>query len=650
MGMKKRTTGARVIGRDTTAAVFIIPLLLSTAVFVSAGNIGAGNLGPDKSAPTNGSAPPPENFTAKWTFMVYLDADNNLEGAGIEDFNEMEMVGSTAEVNIVILFDRAPEYDTSNGDWTGTRIYHVKKDSDPNNLASYTEGVDVWYSENETEMNMGDPQTLVNFTLWAMEHFPAEHYFLDLWDHGGAFWGVCWDDSSGEKGDALNMTELGEALDRITETAGRRLDIVGFDACLMAEAAVMYQIKDYADIGVGSGFTEPGDGWPYTEILGPLVQNPDMSPRDLATLVVDAYIDSYTDREDDPQDSPSVSMAAIDLKKFELAADAISAFGMQMSLGSPITPPAAYYSHLRYIRSRTASYDMANVGPFDITQYCMYDIIDFADRVEQDPTLAFLHDSAYNMEAKIKDAIIKARTNDAKFRYHGLTVYFPSGTQTVYDPRFSQTLFARERYWDEFLVNFGDNRVVSDTPPSAVILEPESPAQVAMGETFSFRGIAWDLQNTLLSVEFRIDNGTWKALQGRENWEADIDTSDLVAGKHVFQVRAFDGRNYSAPVSKEFTVKSSALASYTSPGGVSPLLLAAVLVVLVAVALFVFYRTQHTSFSKKVPFLKKPASPHIPANQPTQVTQVAAGQTSPDNTATSPTPLSKKAEGGGTKD
>jgi len=632
-------------------AVFLISLLSPLVVFSPSAVGGDGAPGePVVSSPAEGSSGFSDNSTAKWTFMVYLDADNNLEGAGIEDFNEIEIVGSTAEVNIVVLFDRAPEYDTSNGDWTGTRIYHVKKDSDPNNLATYTEGVDVWYSENETEMNMGDPQTLVNFTLWAMEHFPAEHYFLDLWDHGGAFWGVCWDDSCGEKGDALNMTELGEALDRITETAGRRLDIVGFDACLMGEAAVMYEVKGYADIGVGSGFTEPGDGWPYTEILSPLAQNPDMSPRDLAALVVDAYIESYTDREDDPQDSPSVSMAAVDLKKFELAADAISAFGMQMSLGSPITLPAAYYSHLRYIRSRTASYDMANVGPFDITQYCMYDIIDFADRIEQDPTLTFLHDSAYAMEAKIKDAIIKAKTNDAKFRYHGLTVYFPSGTQTLYDSRFSQTRFARERYWDEFLVNFGNNRVVDDTPPSAIILEPYSPAQVNRGEVLAFRGIAWDLQNTLLSVEFRVDNDTWKTLQGRENWEADIDTSGLSAGKHVFQVRAFDGKNYSAPVSKEFTVKTSASASHTSPGRASPFFLAVVLMVLVAAALFVFYRTRYSSFSRKVPFLKKPASPPLPANQPGQVIPPADGQMSLDNTATSPTSLSKKADGGGTKD
>jgi len=38
----------------------------------------------------------------KWTIMVYVDGDNNLEGAGIDDINEMELAGSTNEVAIIV--------------------------------------------------------------------------------------------------------------------------------------------------------------------------------------------------------------------------------------------------------------------------------------------------------------------------------------------------------------------------------------------------------------------------------------------------------------------------------------------------------------------------------------------------------------------
>ncbi len=43
---------------------------------------------------------------ASWTFLVYLDGDNNLEDAAIDDLNEMEAVGFTTDANIVVHADR----------------------------------------------------------------------------------------------------------------------------------------------------------------------------------------------------------------------------------------------------------------------------------------------------------------------------------------------------------------------------------------------------------------------------------------------------------------------------------------------------------------------------------------------------------------
>ena len=68
---------------------------------------------------------------SKWTFMVYLDADNNLEDVGIDNFLHMAQVGSTNDVNIVVQFDRSSSYDTSYGDWSTTKRFHVEKDMTP---------------------------------------------------------------------------------------------------------------------------------------------------------------------------------------------------------------------------------------------------------------------------------------------------------------------------------------------------------------------------------------------------------------------------------------------------------------------------------------------------------------------------------------
>jgi len=57
---------------------------------------------------------PPE--FANWTFMVYLDADNNLESAGIDDFLEMAAVGTSPNVNIVVQMDRTSGSEKGGGD------------------------------------------------------------------------------------------------------------------------------------------------------------------------------------------------------------------------------------------------------------------------------------------------------------------------------------------------------------------------------------------------------------------------------------------------------------------------------------------------------------------------------------------------------
>jgi hypothetical protein len=119
-----------------------------------------------------------------WTFMVYLDGDNNLERYEIDDFNQMELAANNANVNVIVQLDRIPGEDSSNGDWTTTRRYEVKYDTDTDNFASYTLGVDYWELG---ELNMADPNTLSGFVQWAKTNYPADHYFLALVNHGSGW-------------------------------------------------------------------------------------------------------------------------------------------------------------------------------------------------------------------------------------------------------------------------------------------------------------------------------------------------------------------------------------------------------------------------------------------------------------------------------
>ena len=49
-----------------------------------------------------------------------------------------------------------------------------------------------------------------------------------------------------------------------------RVDVVGFDACLMASIEIASEVAPVASTLVAAERTEPGDGWDYTAMLSAL--------------------------------------------------------------------------------------------------------------------------------------------------------------------------------------------------------------------------------------------------------------------------------------------------------------------------------------------------------------------------------------------
>ena len=126
------------------------------------------------------SSPPSFRAPAKWTYMVYMSADNNLEDEGILNLNQMEAVGSGGGLEIVAQFDRSPDYDTTNGNWTDTRRFYVTQDSDPAIINSQM-------LQDMGEVDMGRMESLRDFIVWAVGNYTAERYYLDVWGHGGGW-------------------------------------------------------------------------------------------------------------------------------------------------------------------------------------------------------------------------------------------------------------------------------------------------------------------------------------------------------------------------------------------------------------------------------------------------------------------------------
>jgi hypothetical protein len=235
----------------------------------------------------------------EWTIMVFVNGKNNLEQYALKDMNEMEMVGSSDKVNVVTEIGRIAGYDSSDGNWVGSRRYLVQKDNDTKKISSPV-------VQDLGKVDMGDYKHLADFANWAKTNYPAKRYMLIVWNHG-AGWiktpllqvnpaidtvsdlpktrGISYDDETNHH---ITTPQLGLALASIG-----KIDVYGSDACLMQMPEVDYEIKDSVDYIVGSEETEPGDGYTYNTLLGPLLANPSMGAEELGKLAVNAYADHY---------------------------------------------------------------------------------------------------------------------------------------------------------------------------------------------------------------------------------------------------------------------------------------------------------------------------------------------------------------------
>jgi len=221
----------------------------------------------------------------RWTLMVYIAGDNDLESFAIKDLNEMEEVAGLRDlgVNIVVLTDRHPGFASGSGNWSDTRYGRITPDSDTN-VASSLGNI----STSVGELNMGDPATLTAFINNAAALSPADKYGLVIWDHGGGLAGAAWDDSS--NGDSLTVAEMRSAIDASNVA---KFDLIGFDACQMALAEMAFAVRELCDVFVGSQMDEPGDGWAYDDFLTLLKADPTMSESQLAQAIATTYANSY---------------------------------------------------------------------------------------------------------------------------------------------------------------------------------------------------------------------------------------------------------------------------------------------------------------------------------------------------------------------
>lgn len=358
-----------------------------------------------------------QNGADDWTVMVYIAADNDLEPFSIDDLNEMESVFYGPNVNVVVLFDRSPGYDASNGNWSGTRRGLVTHDDNLTIISSSL--VDIG------EKNTGNPATLTDFINWGAANYEARNYALVVWDHGGGLSGACWDNTS--NGDHLTANELRTAIDN----AQPQLDFIGYDACSMGILEMVWDLVPLTDVVVASQELIPGPGWAYDRWLANLTANPGMSAVALGQAAVDTYGVEYAG-------TPNVTLSA-------LRTDALPQLEALLDdfVTSALLASSADLAAMRLAAERTKDYGA------QFAQYTL-DLGDFMAEVAARVSSATLRTKANAVISNLQTAVY-AETGTVG-EATGLSIYLPwGGAGTDPDYTAANYGFVGVSAWEDFV-------------------------------------------------------------------------------------------------------------------------------------------------------------------------------------------------------
>ncbi|MDO4868666.1 MAG: clostripain-related cysteine peptidase [Bacillota bacterium] len=176
--------------------------------------------------------------------------------------------------------------------------------------------------EKITDRNIGtmeSPAELQDFIEWTMKKYPADRYMLYLWDHGGGLpYGYGIDDlnhrTDADGREGFLVSEIADSV----RASGVKLDVIGFDACLMQDIEAARAFEPFADYYLASEETEGGFGWYYTSAFGKLAQDPGLPTEDFGRDMVSAY-DQFNRIINDGKPNPGMTLSFVDLTRVKPA-------------------------------------------------------------------------------------------------------------------------------------------------------------------------------------------------------------------------------------------------------------------------------------------------------------------------------------------
>lgn len=350
----------------------------------------------------------------EWTIAVYGDVDDTQLEDAWDMYTSPALLGVPAndKVSVVAAVDRFGIMGTE--------------------VIEYCDGV-ATVVDTEPEQNFGDPDTLRWFIQKVAASYPSNHIALMLWDHGGGWYGVCWDDTDD---DYLSIDDLSAGI----SSAETYIDVLGFDCCMMASMEVVYEMYTTGLVGmvVGSEGQAPYTGYPYDMMFSPLAANPYLTKEQVADDMVRGWDGYYSTGRGHGM------MNWIDLNALNVAV-----LGGVVLNEFKIWKNAAQADVDRYWKEYLQAFKNSEM----VGDYYNVDIERFSEYLlnDKDVTDTELRDATMGLASAI-DLGVNAQSCGSNSPLAGITLWFGLGHEFEdYGLRYSGTTFSIETGWHSFL-------------------------------------------------------------------------------------------------------------------------------------------------------------------------------------------------------
>src|SRR5215472_4664869 len=249
--------------------------------------------------------------TKTWTIMLYVVADDGLANFAIESLKQLQhTAGGNVRVAAQVDLDGSRQKRAIRRyKFTAPHFGSIEGNEDKGNPVP-------------DNTDMTDPGVLADFItyVWQQPDLMADHYCLILWGHGPELLNEVPTKRANGKGLYFTPLELRDELEEATKkNQGKKLDIIGMDACSMSMIEYAYELQGLAEFMVASQEEVPDQSFPYDTLVARFREAPDAET--LCKDGVEYYWKAYDDYVcTDKTGMKSVTLSCLQLNKISTIA------------------------------------------------------------------------------------------------------------------------------------------------------------------------------------------------------------------------------------------------------------------------------------------------------------------------------------------